>query len=133
MIIGRLDYGEDVIKGIERVCSENKIKKGWVFFIGALKNCEIGYYYQKKKKYKKMKISEPVEILSGQGNISLKEGKIFVHAHVVLGNKNGKALGGHLYGGEVFAAEIFIIQLKGRLLKREFDEITGLSLWKEKV
>ncbi|RLD14592.1 MAG: DNA-binding protein, partial [Caldiserica bacterium] len=44
MIIKRLGYGKDIIEEIERVCKKNRIKKGWIFFIGAFKNCEIGYY-----------------------------------------------------------------------------------------
>jgi len=131
MIIKRLGYGKDIIEEIERVCRENKVKKGWIFFIGAFKECEIGYYYQDKKKYKKIKIRKPVEILIGTGNVSLKDNEIFIHAHVVLGDENGKAFGGHLYSGEIFACELFIIPSKGEILKREFDEITGLSLWKE--
>ncbi|HLD30529.1 MAG TPA: PPC domain-containing DNA-binding protein [bacterium] len=131
MIIERLRYGKDVIEEIERICREKRVKKGWVSFIGALKSAEVGYYDQKKKAYEKHTINQPVEILSGSGNVSLKEGKVFIHVHAVLSGKDGRAFGGHLFKGEIFASELFIMPLKGKLLERVSDNVTGLSLWKK--
>jgi len=131
MIIKRLEHGRDVIEEIERVCKERRIKKSAISFIGALKNADTGYYDQKKKKYSRHVFSEPVEILSGTGNVSMKDGKIFIHAHAVLSGKDGRAFGGHLFGGEIFACELAVIPLKGKPLERVPDSTTGLSLWKK--
>ena len=76
-----------------------------------------------------------MEIVSMYGNISLKNGKPFVHAHVVLSDKKGNARGGHLLpGSSVFACELTIEEFEGPELIRGFDERTGLTLWpKEKI
>jgi len=59
-----------------------------------------------------------MEISSCLGNISLKDGEIFVHAHVTLADKEGRVLGGHLAPGTIiFAAECRITELKGESLK----------------
>jgi hypothetical protein len=63
------------------------------------------------------------------GNISVKDGRPFVHAHAVLADKNGNTKAGHLLEGTVFAAEVYLRELKGAKLERKYDEVTGLSLW----
>jgi predicted DNA-binding protein with PD1-like motif len=77
-----------------------------------------------------MTVNEHVEILSGQGNVSLKDGKPFVHLHLVLGRSDGSCLGGHAAAGcKIFACEAAILALDGPALVREPDEATGLALW----
>jgi uncharacterized protein len=63
------------------------------------------------------------------GNISLKDGEPFVHAHAVLSDDEGKVRGGHLLGGTIFAAEVHVTELLGETLARRLDNVTGLSLW----
>ena len=75
-----------------------------------------------------------MEILSLIGNISLKDDKPFVHAHITLADQEGRAWGGHLAEGtKVFAGE-FVIQeyLTEKPLVRHLDEETGLFLWDQK-
>jgi len=63
------------------------------------------------------------------GNVSLKDGEPFVHAHAVLSDEKGNTRAGHLLEGIVFAAEVHLSQLEGPKLERKYDEVTGLSLW----
>jgi predicted DNA-binding protein with PD1-like motif len=64
------------------------------------------------------------------GNISLKDNKPMVHAHLTLADEKGKAFGGHLAPGTiVYACEYLIQSFEGAILKRELDEKTDLSLW----
>ena len=128
MIIEKLNCGKDLISEIERVCKKRNVKTGWFNAIGALKNVTYGFYDQKLKKYKEFLYKNPCEITSCIGNISILEGKIFVHAHINFSDEKGNVRGGHFYKGEVFAAEVVIFPYK-KILKREFDEITGLKLW----
>ncbi len=69
------------------------------------------------------------EITKLVGNVSLKEGRPMVHAHVTLADE-GKAFGGHLAPGTVVFACEFIIQVfEGVSLTRSLDAETGLQLW----
>jgi hypothetical protein len=47
-----------------------------------LSDVELQYY--EKGKYKTRRFKKPMELLSLQGNISLKEGKPFIHVHAAL-------------------------------------------------
>jgi len=53
------------------------------------------------------------------------------HVHLVLGDKEGKTFGGHLdEGTTIFSAEMFLLEVKNIVLEREYDEVTGLNLFK---
>jgi hypothetical protein len=125
----RLDYGADVVSQLESFLLQKKITAGFFNGIGAVKSAEIGYYDQIKREYIIKSIDESSEILSLTGNVSLKDGKPFPHIHIVLGY-NGNLFGGHLFRAEVFACEVFVFPLDGETPVREFDEQTGLFLWK---
>ena len=99
--------------------------------IGAVKKAHVAFYDQERKEYLDSVIDEPAEILSCVGNVSQVEGEISVHAHITLGYNDGTCRGGHLREGtEVFACELSGLILEGEVLRREFDDITGLKLWK---
>ncbi len=125
-----VDHDADLVEFLTNFCKEKKIKAGTFTAIGALKEVELGFYDQKEHEYGSKFIDRPCEIASCTGNISLKDGEPFVHAHTVVADENGKVLGGHLGESKVFASEVNLKILEGPELKREHDEITDLSLWK---
>jgi len=134
-IIGHVERGTDLYDSITRIAHQYNIKLGRVTGLGAVQRAKLAYYDQKEMKYNDFDLNEPMEIVSMYGNISLKNGKPFVHAHVVLSDKKGNARGGHLLpGSSVFACELTIEEFEGPELIRGFDERTGLTLWpKEKI
>jgi uncharacterized protein len=129
--MARLDHGTDIIGQITYLAKENVIKTGFVSIIGALSRAELGYYDQVSQKYGKIQIDEPVELVSCFGNVSLRNGEPFVHAHAALSDRAGRVYGGHLNSGTVFAAELYMQELLGPNLERVPDSITGLNLWSE--
>ena len=46
-------------------------------------------------------LDEQVELLSLIGDVTLKDGEPLVHAHAVIGKKDGTAHGGHLLKAKV--------------------------------
>lgn len=128
--MGRLPYGGDLLNTLTEFVTEKHIKKGQVQVIGAAKRAVVGFYSQNKGKYDVFKFDKHMEILSLIGNISLKDGKPFIHAHLTLGDEEGKSFGGHLMEGTiVFAGEFIIREFEGNELERAYDEETGLTLW----
>ena len=125
----RLRQDADLIQSITELASSKGIEAGSFTVIGALKRAKLGYYYQKNRKYREMGVESPHELVSCVGNLSLSEGKPFVHAHVVLADEKGNTKAGHLLEGIVFAAEVHLRQLEGPKLERKYDEVTGLWLW----
>jgi predicted DNA-binding protein with PD1-like motif len=81
--------------------------------------------------YVTFKKNEPLEIVSCTGNVSTKDGKLFVHAHAVLADMQGRTVGGHVfYETPIYAGEIYLRELLGTVLERQHDGPTGLYLWK---
>jgi predicted DNA-binding protein with PD1-like motif len=133
-IVGRLAQGEDLLAALEKVAREHGITLGEVQAIGAVSQARVGYYHQGERQYYFLDLARPLEIASLIGNISVKDDKPMVHAHVLLSDTDGRAFGGHLAEGTlVFACEFAIQEYQAATqLVRQMDEPTGLFLWPSK-
>jgi uncharacterized protein len=129
--LARLDSGAEIVGQITDLARESQIESGTFSAIGALTRADLGYYDQAAREYHVTQVDEPVELAACLGNISLLEGRPFVHAHAVLANGQGLSWAGHLVRGTIFAAELYLQELSGLPLKRVPDSITGLKLWGE--
>lgn len=136
-LIGRLPHNGDLLEELNAFCIEKDVRTGWISLIGAVKKIKLGFYNQQEQKYilsdeKNAQNDRPLEIASCTGNISIKEGKPFVHLHIVVSDEEDKAFGGHVMPGTIiFAGEFMIHSFEGEELVREFDAETGLPLWKK--
>ncbi len=124
---GRYEENEDLIEALLKFCEENKIETGFFSVIGAVKSSSFAFYDQGQKRYLQMDLDEEGEILSCTGNVSIREGKPSVHAHITLGDRQGRAYGGHLIAAKVFAAEIYMKKFE-KTVHRKLDKSSGLSL-----
>ena len=95
--------------------------------IGAVKNIDIGAYDITTKDYVHRYFDEILELLSFQGNVALKDGEPFLHAHITLGNHDMKVFGGHLFEMEVAAVGEFIIHDFQDETHRKLDDDIGLA------
>ena len=130
-IIGRLAKGEDLLAALSSLTQKHGITLGEVSAIGAVSQARVGYYNQAERKYYYLDLARPLEILGLIGNVSLKDDKPMVHAHVTRGDQDGQAFGGHLAEGTlVFACEFTIQEYQSTTaLVRQMDDPTGLFLW----
>jgi len=129
--MGQLPFGTDLLEGLTSIVQKENIRLGRIHAIGATTHAVVAYYDQNTKQYNPMEFSGGMEILNLTGNISIRDGKPFVHVHIVLSDREGKAFGGHvLPGTKLFALEVFIDELDGEELVRSHEEKTGLYLWK---
>lgn len=120
-----------MVSQITQLAVQWRIEAGVVQAIGALSSAEIGFYDQERLEYRRVQVEVPTELLSFSGNISLRDGHPFLHAHAVLADGQGSLFGGHLFRGTVFACELFVQELQGPPLHRVNDRVTGLALWGE--
>jgi len=128
--MGKLRYGADLLEEITEICKEKNIRLGRIEAIGAVQKACIGFYHQSDRSYQFHTIDQPLEITNLTGNISIKDGGPFVHAHITLADATGQAYGGHLAPGTiVFACEWIIEAYDGTVFERRFDDETGLPLW----
>lgn len=130
MLMGKLGHGCDLLAELTKLAVERDIRLGRVEAIGAVQKACIGYYHQETRIYRHIDFDQPMEITHLVGNISLKEGNPFVHAHITLADASGKSHGGHLAPGTiVFACEFLLEAFDGPVFQRDLDEVTGLALW----
>lgn len=126
----RLPWGKDLLEAMTEVFVERAIPKATFNVIGALRGCVLGYYDSRTRHYNRREFPEHVEIVSCMGNVSEKDGNVFVHAHVVIAGPDFVCYGGHLMpGSRIFAAEMYVMPLPGPVPVRTYDESTGLALW----
>jgi hypothetical protein len=109
----RLDEGEEAISSLVCALQQHGITAGIIpSFIGALRGCRLIL-----RKGHEEKVESHVEVV-GNGNVSLYEGKPFVHLHVSAGNDQGVWVG-HLVEGTVdIFCEAMIVPLSGRLTRK---------------
>ncbi len=127
-VFARLLEGEDLLEAITQVASKSKIHAGFFFLIGTLKSAKLGFY--RHGKYLPIDRNQELEIVSCLGNISLKEGKAFPHAHLAVSDEKGKVLGGHAMPGCIIGvtAELVLVEAVDLKITRQLDEVTKLSL-----
>lgn len=128
--VGRLETGSDLVAEIERHCAEHGVIAAQVTVIGAVRRARYAYYEQDDHRYRELESDTHHEITGFVGNVSLRDGKPFLHAHATFSDADGATVGGHLLPGiEVFVAEVMIRELTGVALVRQPDDETGLALW----
>ena len=126
----RFATGDDIISGLTEFAIEHGIQTGWISYLGAISVASLRYYNQDEKRYEDFVIDEHLEVVSGVGNISLLDGKPFIHTHMAVADRQGKAFGGHVNEGTiVWALEANITELLGNPPVRLPDDVTGLGLW----
>jgi predicted DNA-binding protein with PD1-like motif len=123
------DRGDEVSTTLLAFAKENKLTAAHFTAIGGFSDLTLGYFDRKRKDYKKIPLSEQVEVLSLVGDIALKEdGTPQVHAHVVVGDSNGMAHGGHILEAHVWPTLELMLEETPAHLRRRYDSETGLTL-----
>ncbi len=126
----RLNTDADLLDGITAFAEENEITTAWLTYLGAVRRASLRYYDQEEQEYRDFVIEEPLEVVSGVGNVSIVEGRPFVHTHAAFADSAGAAFGGHLNTGTiVWAIEIRLQRLLGPDIVRLPDDCTSLDLW----
>jgi predicted DNA-binding protein with PD1-like motif len=132
-----LDKGSELLDGLAEVCRTHRVRAAEVRAIGSLEQVVLTEYDQRARQLRPhRRFDAQFEIVSLQGNISEKDGKLNVHAKVSLSRErdNGiELVGGQIQSGRVFAVEFVIDAFDDLILRRSPDAQTGLSLWREAI
>ena len=127
------DTGEDPVAGLTRFAEQENITGAAFTAIGAFSEAMLGYFDWEKKDYEKIAVREQVEVLAFVGDIAIeKDNRKKLHAHVVLGRRDGSACGGHLLSAKVRPTLEVIVNETPGYLRRRHDPETGLTLIRER-
>lgn len=122
------DRGDDVLSTIRDFAQKNKIRGGHFAAIGALQRGVIAWWNPETRQYDRIELEEQLEVSALLGDIAIEGTKTKVHAHVVLGRRDGQAVAGHLLEGTVFPTLEMHFVAFAAVLERRKDEETNLSL-----
>jgi hypothetical protein len=122
------EAGEEPMQGLLDFAKRERLTSGHFTAIGAFEEVTLGYFDWARKDYTRIAIREQVEVLSLVGDVALEGTVPKVHAHAVVGKRDGTAHGGHLLEARVRPTlEVILIQPSGHL-RRRFDARSGLAL-----
>ena len=127
-VIVRIDSGEEIVKTLKQICENLQIKLATISGIGATDKATIGLYNVKTKKYHSTDLLGDHEIAPLFGNISTRGGKVYLHLHANLCNKDHQSFGGHVDSAIVSATFEGIIDIIDGKIERVYDEKIGLNL-----
>ena len=122
------DTDDEVVGALLQWAREQHVTAASFSGIGAFKAVTLGYFDVDKRDYLRIALDEQVEVLSLAGNIARADGEPKLHAHVVLGKRNGTAHGGHLLEARVRPTLELVVIESATALRRRIDDATGLPL-----
>src|SRR5689334_12473823 len=94
--------GDEVVGGLTELAKQHQLSASQFTAIGAFSDVVLAYFDWPSREYQKLPFHEQAEVLTLAGDISRDEkGAPKVHAHVVLGRRDGSTRGGHLIEAHV--------------------------------
>ena len=124
-----LQKGDEAMRRLQEFAARERLGGAQITAIGALSGATLAFFDWETKKYQPIPVREQVEVASLIGDIAIgPDGKPSVHAHAVLGRRDGTALAGHLQEAHVRPTlEIIVTESPAHLCKA-MDTESGLAL-----
>lgn len=123
-----LGTGDEAMSCLKSFAERERLGGSQLIAIGAFSRAVLAYFDWETKKYLHQPLDEQMEVASFIGDIALSEtGKPSLHAHLVLGRRDGTAMAGHLIEGHVRPTLEVIVAESPTHLRRQPDPETGLS------
>jgi len=122
------EVGDEVVQQLNSWCNERQITAARLTGIGGFSTATVAWFDWQAHEFREVRIAEQVELLAISGDIAEQDGKAAVHAHVVLGTRDGTTRGGHLIEGYVRPTLELIVDEVPAHLRRRYDPDTGLAL-----
>jgi predicted DNA-binding protein with PD1-like motif len=123
------ETGDELAKGLLEFAEKERLSAASFKAVGALSSLRLGWFSWQTKKYEpSVVLNEQVELLSLIGDVALKDGKPMVHAHAVIGKKDGTAHGGHLLEAYIRPTCEVVLTESPSPLQKHIDPESGLAL-----
>lgn len=125
-----IDNHQEIMAALAAFCREKKIIAGDITGIGAISEATFRFLDPATKQYVDKTFEEQMEITSVTGNISQKDGDVYLHVHLTCSRRDYTCVGGHLLKARVNGAcELLVTDFGPVSLGRKFDPETGLNLY----
>jgi len=121
--------GDEVMSGLTAFAADRGISVAHFTAVGAFSSATLAFFDVERKEYDKLPVTEQVEVVSMTGNVALDQAdRPKVHAHVVLGHRDGRTQGGHLLEARVRPTLEVVLEESPRFLRRRERPEVGLAL-----
>ena len=101
--------GDEMLSGLTDFAKQYHVVDAHFTGIGAVSGATVVLLDLSQKNYHPIHVNEQVEVLSMTGDIATFNGNPVVHAHLVLGRRDGSTVGGHMWEAHVNpTVEVFV-------------------------
>jgi uncharacterized protein len=123
------EIGDELAEGLLRFAKEQNLSAASFKAVGALSSVRLGWFSWETKRYEpSVTLDEQVELLSLIGDVALKDGEPAVHAHAVIGKRDGTAHGGHLLKAYIRPTCEVVLTESPVHLQKFIDPEAGIAL-----
>ena len=123
------EIGDELAEGLLRFAKEQNLSAASFKAVGALSSVRLGWLNWDTKRYEPaVTLDEQVELLSLIGDVALKDGEPAVHAHAVIGKRDGTAHGGHLLKAYIRPTCEVVLTESPVHLQKFIDPEAGIAL-----
>lgn len=129
----RMDKGDEILSSLTAVCAREGINAAQINGIGGCEKAVVGVFDLDKKDYDREEITAMLELISLDGNVTVYEGKPYIHAHASFAYRSQSnqpaVLSGHLLEAVVgLTGEIILTPADG-VITRRYDDTLGIRVW----
>jgi len=126
--IVRLMSGEPVMKSLTSFLEHEHIEFANLSAAGAVRWARLAYWSASSGEYQSREFDQQLEVVSFQGNASLKDGRPFLHLHGVFGMSDFSVVGGHIQEATVHPTLEVWLKTEDVAVRRAKDAASGLEL-----
>ena len=124
----RIDLNEEIMQSLTALCEQEDICLAHIEALGAANHAVIGVYDLKEQTYHREVLDGFMEITGLTGNVTRKDGNVYLHLHGTMADQKNIIHGGHVIELRVGATcEMFVTVLPGEV-NRIRDEKLGINL-----
>jgi len=123
----RVDKGEEVVESLLRFAAEHDVRCASVTGLGGVDEVRIAYLDVELKEYLPREIDGVLELASLVGNLTREGEKPFLHAHVVVSDREFRCYGGHLLRARVAVTGEFAVHVGEAPIQRACNPDLGIK------
>ena len=121
---------QEITAVLAEFCRDQHMRSGVVGGIAAISEATFRFLDPATKQYVDKTFKEQMEVTCLTGNISQKDGEVYLHIHVTASRRDYSCIGGHLLSAKVNGAcELYVADFLLDGVDRKFDPETGLNLY----
>lgn len=123
----RVDKGEEIVASLTAFAGEQGVECASVTGLGGVHRTRLAYFCTETREYLPRDFDEVMELVSLTGNLGVHEGESFLHAHVLLSDREFRCYAGHLMHSEVAITGEFAVRVGDGRIDRVMNPDLGIK------